>query len=257
MLNYMRSEFFRIFHSKVIYIMMAVLVGISLLVNGVLTIFLHVTEGFRYGTFRFSLNTLTSSLFYMLVVAAAVAWILFSSEMKNRVLHNTVAYGISRDRILLGKCIVGLAVCLILLAVLLVSYVGSAYLFLDEPEWLPLRELLTGILSMSLCAVSAMVFMIVLHLLCQKESYAVLWWILIFVLIPFACMLLGMKVDVFHRLASWMPFSLLKMDAGISFSDYQCLWDTAAGFARCLISGIAGILILGGFGIWRFRKTDM
>ena len=84
MTNYMKSEWYRIFHSKTIYFVMALMMGLSIMVNVVLALLLNFTPNFEYGTFRFSLNTITAQLSVLLVGAGVIAVVFFTGEVKKR-----------------------------------------------------------------------------------------------------------------------------------------------------------------------------
>ncbi|MDD2958790.1 MAG: hypothetical protein PHE06_10910 [Lachnospiraceae bacterium] len=256
MMNYIKSECYHITHSKPLYVMASVLAGIVLLINIVLAICQRIIPDFRYGTFRFSLNSFTSVIFLMLILGAIIAGTLCSDDFKNGVVENAISYGISRPAILLGKCTVCLAVSLVLLAAVFTVYVSSAYFLLKTPEWLPLREMLSGIGASLPSAVASMILMIILGFLCQKQLNAVLWWVFIYYLLPMLCMIIGLKVDFVKRISEWMPYYFLRTEAIISFSDYQCLWDTPSGLAKCIIAGVIGIVIFLLFGIWRVQKEE-
>lgn len=257
MTNYMKSEWYRIFHSKTIYGITVFMVGLALLVNIVLALFLNFTPNFRYGTFRFSLNTLTAQLSILLLGAGIIGIVLFSGEVKNGIVKNVIAYGASRREIFIAQSIVCFLVCLIIMAITLTVYVGSAYLLLEQPEWEPLRQLLTGIGAMLLSAVASMVFILILNMIFTKESTAIMIWASVLFVVPWAFMVLGMKLEVFAKISSWMPYSMLKQEAIVTFSSYDCLWDEPAGLVKCFMVGVLGIFILGGMGMWKFRKSDI
>lgn len=65
MMNYIKSECYRVVHTKTFYIVMAVLSGLVLLMNTVNSISGHLIPDFRYDTFRFSLNSFTSFIMLM------------------------------------------------------------------------------------------------------------------------------------------------------------------------------------------------
>lgn len=256
MVNYMRSEWYRVTHSKGMYMMTAILAGLVVLMNVVLAVSNHTITDFKYGTVRFSLNVLTAQPFCIMIIGAVVAGCLFSEDRKNGILKNAVSYGMLRTTILIGKCIVSLLTAVLMMIVVVAVYVGSAYLLLDNPEVLPLREFLTGIGATLLCAVASMIFMIVLNFLCQKETVAVIWWAVVLYVIPMACFFIGLKVQVFERISEWMPYTLFKMSVIVTMGDYKCLWDTTEGLIRCIATGMIGIIVFLAFGIWRFRKEE-
>lgn len=257
MTNYIKSEWYRILHGKELYVTTAVMSGIVLLMNLVLFLFNQMTSEFRYGTVRFSLNTFTAVPFIMIVMGAIVAGCLLIDDRRNGVLRNAIAYGISRTSILIGKCIIGALTALIIMAVVLAVYVGSAYLLLDNPEWLPLREMLSAIGASLLCAVASLVLTLVLGSLLQKEMHVVLWWFAVFYCIPLVTFLIGLKVEPVGKISQWMPYNFLRNEVLVNMSSYQCLWDTPEGLAKCLIAGAVGIIIFLIFGIWRFNKQEL
>lgn len=257
MLNYMKSEFYRITHTKTVYMMLAVLSGLVLLMNLVLAAFVRMSPGFRYGTFRFSLNTFTAAPMTLLIMGALVPAFLSIDERRCGALKNAIAYGISRRNILLGKCVVCLCAALFIMAGTLVVYIGSAYLLLENPEWLPVREMFSAIGAMLPAAVASMIFVIVLGAMCQKEITIGIWWMVVFILIPTAAMILGMKIEIFSQIASWLPYAYLQNEAIVTYSDYNCLWDSAEGLYRCLMSGALGVIIFLELGILKFRKQDI
>lgn len=76
MMNYIKSECYRVVHTKTFYIVMAVLSGLVLLMNIVNSISGHLIPDFRYDTFRFSLNSFTSFIMLMLAMGAVVSSLL-------------------------------------------------------------------------------------------------------------------------------------------------------------------------------------
>lgn len=257
MLNYVKSEFYRVTHTKALYMILAVLCGLVLLMNLVLMAFLKLTPGFRYGTFRFSLNTFTAQPMTLLIMGALVPALLFVDERRNGALKNAVAFGISRTGILLGKCVVCLCAALFILAGTLLVYIGSAYLLLENPEWLPVREMLSAVGAMLPAAIASMIFVIVVGAMGQKEIMIGIWWMVVFILIPTAVMILGLKLESFARLASWLPYAYLQNEAIVGYSTYDCLWDKAEGLYRCLLSGALGVIIFLELGILKFKKQDI
>lgn len=256
MRNYIKSEWYRIFHGKEVYIMTAILSGLVLLMNLINAFSKHMIPNFKYGTVRFSLNTLTSVPFSMVVLGCLMGALLLIDDRKNGVLKTVISYGISRREILISKCIIGFFSALIVMLVVLAVYTGSAFLLLDNPEWLPLREMLSAIGASLPSAAASLVCTLVLGSLLQKDMHIVIWWFVIYYGIPLITFLLGLKVNLFEKIASWMPYHFLRIEVAVSMNSYQCLWDTPEGLARCLIAGVLGIVVFLSFGIWKFGKQE-
>lgn len=257
MLNYMKSECYRTVKGKGFYTAIAVLGGMVLAMNVILALAGRYLPDFPYGTFRFSLNMYTGSVFLTVILGAVVPACLFFDDRRNGVLKNAVSYGIAREKLFLGKCIVAFFFTLLILCAVLVIYIGSAYLFLKNPEWEPLREMLMGVVSALPSAAASLVLCMLLGCIFQKDMTAVIVWVSVYYLIPMAFFLAGMKIDWFSRIFKWMPYGFLRMEALVTMRDYQCLWDTASGFLRCQLSGFVGILLFLMIGFWKFPKREL
>ena len=68
--------------------------------------------------------------------------------------------------------------------------------------------------------------------------------------------LIGLQVEAVAEIASWMPYNYFNREVRVTYSDYQCLWDTTAGMAKCLISGGIGMGVFTVFGWWKLRRQE-
>lgn len=258
MLNYIKGECYRMRVQSGFYIMAGVLCALVLVMNIVLALFAHFTPDFRYGTVRFSLNTFTGMIGnLMLVLGAVVPGCLFIEERKNGVMKTVIASGLSRERVFIGKCIAAFLYTFLVLCIVLAVYVGSAYALLGQPEWEPLREMLTGIAAVLPAATGSMISILLLGILCRSEIMASLIWVMIWFGIPQVTFVLGLKIYLFARITAWLPERFLRNEAVVWFASYDCLWDTPQGFAKCMIAGWIGIAVFLGIGIWRYRKIEL
>ncbi len=257
MSNYIKSEFYRIRHSKLVYLGTAVLCGLVLMFNIGLAFLNNVDPSFRYGTFRFSLNMFTGAPMTYMYMAGLVPLLLFLEDKRAGALYNTIAYGIPREKIILGKGIVCFVTCCVIMAVTLVFYVGSAWMLLENPETLPLKELLSEIGVLLPTAIAVMLLVIALGMIIQKETNVILAWINVVVLIPNAVYILGLKFDVFYQISRWMPIAYFRREITVYFSSYECIWHTTEGVVRCLVSGFIGIACVLFFSIIKVKKQDL
>lgn len=258
MINYMKSEWYRIANSKEIYILTGVLSGLTILLNLMLYISNRKIENFRYGTVSFSLSFLVAQLIFILVAGMAVVGILFSGEKRNGILKNAIAYGISREKIFLGKCVTGTVSAICSMIVILTAYIGSAVLLLDRgvvEE--PVKMLLEGIIAVLVMAVAAVILAVAFFGYFEKDVLAIGAWFVIIYAIPWICSLAGLKFDLFRRIAEWMPYNYLQMEVIANMSGWKCLWETPEGLGKCLISGTAGVVIFMFTGIVLCRKRDV
>ena len=103
MMNYIKSEFYRITHTKAVYVYGGILVLLVVLFNiatGVL--------GGQYAITSFSYSNLVANPMIFSVMGAVTVFILYEGNRKNGNLKNTISGGISRRKIFAGECIVSL-----------------------------------------------------------------------------------------------------------------------------------------------------
>lgn len=251
MLNYLKSEFYRILHGREIYSATAALAGLTVLMNLVLFAFDRLTPDFPYATVTFSLNMMTGSMPMLLMAGLIIVLFLFSDEYKNGTLKNTISYGISRNAFFTGKCIACAVAAFLSMLVVLAVYIGSAYLLLNAEGSMPVRQLLTGTAVNLPAAFASVILASALCCRFKKETAVVLWWL------PMVCFFLGLKIESIERISEWMPWNYLKYEVSVNMSGYSCLWDTPEGVAKCLIAGSIGILVFYVAGILVFHKREI
>ncbi len=257
MLNYVKSEWYRITHVKDMYMFTGILAGLSVVFNIVLYMFNKIEVGFPYGTVSFSLSFLAADMTLLFLVGAIIIALFFTNN-KNGVMKNAVAFGISREKIFVGKGIVSAVTSLCSLAVILVAYIGSAVLLLEQgvaPEAIP--SLLKGIASLLVMAVASEVLAIALFGYYENSVVGYIVWYLVICVVPKLIGLLGLKFDSLNSVASWMPANYLKNEVFINMSGWSALWNTPEGVAKCLISGGIGLLVflLAGMGLCKRQEV--
>lgn len=261
MYNYMKSEWYRITHSATMYVFTGIMVGLAFLLNIICYIMNKYEAGFPYGTTAFSLSNLTANMSFLFLMGAIVVSLIFVGEKKSGVLKNAIAFGISRKDIFVGKCIVSSAISVCSMIVILVVYLGSAVLLLEpgvEPDAVSIT--LSGIACNLFMAVASEILAIALMTFFEKDIVAGVVWYLIIVFIPQCCNIIGLKSDVFQRVASWMPYNYLRNMGGevaINMQGWNCMWETPEGVAKCLISGIIGLIVFLLLGLKICKKQEV
>lgn len=256
MLNYVRSEFYRVLHGKAIYVLTGVLSGLTILFNLILYAF-GTNQAFLYGNIRFSLNMLTGSLTLIMGAALIVVSYIAADEYKNGTLKNVIAYGISRNTFFTGKCIVSMVISVICMIIVLGFYIGSALLLLENDGMEPVWELLKGVGASVPSALASLVLSVLLFSLFKKEITVVMIWGAILFFIPQVTFFLGFKVEFFKNAAEWMPYNFLRFEAGVNMTEYNCLWNTPEGLLKCILSGVIGVIVFYAAGVLLFRRKEI
>ena len=258
MLNYMKSEWYRITHSPTMYVFTGIMACLSFLLNIILWVLNKYEPGFPYGTVAFSLSNLTANLSILCFVGGILVSLLLSGERRNGVLKNSIAFGISREEIFVGKCIISAVVSVCSLIVILIAYVGSAVLLLEpgiEPDAVGIT--LRGIACVLAIAVASEILLIAFYSFLEKEAIAATAWYLIVAGLPRIFAIIGLKSEICRRIAAWMPYNFLGSEVQVNMSGWNCLWETPEGVAKCLISGMAGVIVFLIFGLAISKKQEV
>lgn len=257
MLNYIKSEFYRVFHGREVYLFTGVCAALTVLFNLILYLFKTFTPDFPYGSIRYSLNQLSSSMEILSYAGACLATFLFAEEHKSGTLKNTISFGISRNQFFTGKCIVCSVASLFSMIVILFFYFGSAYLLLEDTGGITVMDRLRGVVANLPMAFAAVILTSAFLCMFKKEMVMMAWWFVIMAIVPIVTFFLGLKIDWLNKAAEWMPRNYLNMEVQINSSQYQALWDTSEGMAKCLIAGFIGIIVFYLIGFIGFRKKEI
>ena len=258
MRNYIKSEWYRVTHTPTIYVFTGILAGLALLLNLALWFLDKVDPTFPYGTVAFSLSNLVCLLEVLFFVGVILVDLLFVGDKKNGSLKNSVAFGISRTDIFLGKCVVGAFVSMISLVVIMAVYLGSAKLLLiPGVEPAAARITLQGVACMLPMAVASEILILAMCILFEKEIVATIAWYAVMVGIPQICFVFGLKFDSVAKLAAWMPHNYLSSEILVNVSGWNCLWQTPEGVAKCLISGFIGLMVFLAYGLLVSKKQEV
>lgn len=256
MANYMKSEFYRIFRTRALYIMTGTCLMTVLLFVGVLWAMSVFTVDFPWATTKYAFSMLEMGMHIPMLLSAVMGGLVVSDEIKNRTFNNSVAFGIPREQIYLSKVIVGMAASALCLLVTEAGLIGSGYLLLENSGTEYTLSLLKGTAACIPAWIAAMVAFMSLYYVTGSASISIQAWLLVMVVAPIVVGVLGMRFDFFARLASWLLYSMVTSvkptEEWLEFN-----WSTAAGFLRCQEAGVIGISLFIVLGIWAIRRREL
>ena len=117
MLNYIKSELYRITHSATLYIVTLCFAAAPLLVNLMLFSFGRSIPDYPYSTTSFSYSNIVANPMFYCIAALCLVFALYEGNKKNGNLKNVVASGISREKIFAGQFIVCLLTAIVVMAI--------------------------------------------------------------------------------------------------------------------------------------------
>lgn len=256
MLNYIKSECYRAFHSKRVYLTAGLMAGLIFLYHVVLYLFQRYTPTFRYGTTSFSFSYLVSTPMVYCYLAFLIVAVLYESDAKNGTHKNSVAFGISRTSLFIGKCATSLITALIILISTLAVYLASAFLLLEHTGPVTVADLFLEIPAVSLVAVSALILGVFFLEFFDKTTTAILTWFVIMLFLPKIILYLSMKLTFLWPVALWLPANFFSVEMYVNMENCMTVWDTAAGMMKCLICGGVSILLFGLISILCLRRKE-
>ena len=252
----MKSELYRITHSKDLYVMIGICSGLVVLMNIVLAISVRRMINFTYATTNFSLGTLMSQVQIILIFAFIVASIVFGDEYKHRTLKNSISFGISRAKIFCGKYLVSLAAAVVSFIVIMVCYIGSAFLLLENSGNMVVHELFLSMVATIPSAIMSLTLAIALLFVIDNGINAAMIWSAVVIFIPIVLDVMGRRIELCYKIGNYLPWTMLSRNK-VTHSTFLCVWDTPEGLIRCILVGVLSTVVFGIIGVRAFKKKDV
>ena len=258
MTNYLKSEFYRVFHTKTIYLLGATLASLAFLANFLLA--LVKEPGFPYATLSYSLSNLVANPMLFILTGALISLLFYENAKRNKSLKNTVAFGIARRDIFLGQCITTTLVSSLMMLITLAVYFLSAYFFLAHTGPVTIGHFLGEVPATFFIAVASVISMIYCLYLFDRMITALGAWFIFWNIIPQAILSisLGFKLTWLRLFAMYLPanfFSSANMPVNMNQSNP--IWATSSGMAKCLLVGMIAIILFSLIGVFSVRKKDI
>ena len=256
MLNYIKSELYRIRTSKSTYVMF-ILFGVLVVLYNVMIYGFKIADAtFPYGTTKFSLGTLCGSVQMLLIICLVIASVIFSGEFKNNTIKNVISFGISKTQMYIGKYIVTLLYAFILMPVIAFLYALSAYLLLDNSGSQYLVLFIKALTINLPIFISCITLGMALFFAVQNEVTSYWIWGTIIVIVPTVLALIGIKVDLLADIAKWLPWNMVS-SGEMTDTGYVYVWGTFSGAIKSIISGFVFSILFFIIGITSFRRTEI
>ncbi len=254
MMNYIKSELYRITHTVPLYITAFILAFLGVFYNTVNYLF-----DTQYATTSFSYSSLVAMPTLFVYAGAAVAGILYEDNRRNGNLKNTIAAGLSRGSIFAGKCVVSVLAAIAVMVTTLFSWIVSAELLLHRMGPVQLQTLLWEVPAVFFLAAAGVILLLALMELCGNMLVSLMGWSVILLAVPRILLYLGMRYELVYKIALWFPSNLFYIvnQNHVNLSECVTAWDTAGGMLRCVVPGIVGCLVFTLAGILLVRRRDL
>ena len=256
MTNCIKSEFYRVFHTKAVYMLTGACLLVVLLFNVALWAMATFTADFPWATTKFAFSTLEGDMHIPLFLSAVMGSVIVADELKYRTINNSIAFGLAREQMYLSKVIAGIAASALCMLVTEAGLIGSGYLLLENSGSMYTLSLLKGTAACIPAWIAGMVAFISLYYMTGSGNAGIWSWLLIMVAVPTAVSVLGMKFELCARLASWMLYAMVSYvvpnEEWLTYS-----WSTTAGFLKCQEAGLIGVSLFITLGLWAIRRREL
>ena len=259
MINFIKSELYRVFHTKGFYLFTGFGVVMVLAMNLVLWMCGLNTPEFRYNTTGFAFSMLYYGGFQpILFMTLGISTVIFSGEFKNKTINNSIAFGCSAKTHFIGKLLVTLLCSLIRMLVTEGTLIGSGYLLLQDSGPAETAKVIkatiacTPILICSVCAAVSLFYIL------RSEVKGMWAWLVLIIGVTAVITLFGMKFEPMRQLSRWLIYNLVvenSMDPATGMT--VMVWETSEGFYRCILAGVIGILVFVTAGLAGVYKRDL
>lgn len=257
MIKYIKSELYRVVHSKGVYLLAGICLSMMLAVNLILAYFRGKEPSFAYGNTAFAFGMLGGFMQPIFFLTLLMGCLIFADEYKNKTIMNSIAFGFSRLTVYFGKLAVALIVSVTLLALLLGIFIGSGMLLLENSGTEVLCNLLKGFGACIPIFITGEVAAITFAFLIGSVMGSTWTWMGVFVCVPMACELLGMKFEIFTRISKWLAYSVAGEGTMTEDMGFVMVWMSREGFIRCILTGLIGTAVFLVIGVLGMRRKEL
>ncbi|MDE6314466.1 MAG: ABC transporter permease [Lachnospiraceae bacterium] len=257
MLNYIKSDLYRIFHSKGIYVFVTVCSLLLFAMNLINHIANLKIEGFLYGTTDFAFGMVTSSMSYILCIVALFSTVICGDDYKNRTINNSISFGISRKKIYGAKLITALLTSALSLVIILGVLIISGYILLEHSNTGELISLFTAVTACIPALICSLIACLTFYYIFGSVQTMIWGFLGVFVAFPMVISLLALKFHFFQQLNNWLIYSMVSYYSWDENENLVFLWNTTDGFFQLITAGIIGIVIFTIIGIFGIEKKEL
>lgn len=253
MLNYIRSECYRSLRIQNLKVAVGVLLGMIFLLIGALVYFGKMDATFPYANTEFALGNLYNQMTYLFVVMVFLSMLIDDSECKNHTMKHSVAFGIKRDTIYLGRFFVQLVICTVIYITMTITLTGVSFLFLEHSQVGEVGHLLRISLGGYSCLLAGLAIAFYFIMKFENQSVAIAWALIALVIVPITCNIIGRKIELVHKIASFLPYNLITYEGPLV--DLQ--GNVVATVAGVTMVGLLWMLLFLWIGVNDFRKKEL
>ena len=258
MINYIKSEFYRLLHSKGSYLFIIICTALLLSANIILALVGRSEASFPYDSTAFTLGLFYTDLPMVFLLCVSVVSTVFGNEHTNHTMKNSVSFGLSRGCIYIGKFLVEIIYSLVAFLIIGGVFVGSSYLLLENSNVGELELLFRAsfaalpLLLFALATSNCFLFII------EGTGGAITATIGALLALPIISNYLGLKFVIFQKIAKILPWNLItNMKFNPDKIQLILPWEGSTGYLNYWLYGGAQMLLFVLIGYFVFSRKEI
>ncbi len=252
MLNYMKSEFYRTFRNRNLGILLC---ACALLMTALVFVlkYFGADTSFPYANTKFALSNVYGQMNLFLMATIIFSGFIHDNEERHHTIKHSVAFGIKRSKIYLGRFLVQAVVSILIYIVVVGCFTALSYAMLSHKNVGEMQNLIRVSLGSITCLMTALAVTHFFLMSSENQNTAYVWAIIILALIPAICNMLGRKVELIRRMAELFPINVISDSGALVLAEGMGQMEIINGL---LIGAIwlAMFLILG---IYKFNSREV
>jgi ABC-2 type transport system permease protein len=258
MISYIKSELYRILHYKWTYLFIAICSTLLVSSNIVLAAVKWSETTFPYGNTAFSIGNFIGGMSFVFILCITVGSMVFGNEHGNHTMKNSVSYGIPRGMIYVSKLLVEIIYAVVAFFIITGFHVASAYLLLEHSHLNELYELGKVFIASFPIYLFVLAMVNCFAFIFESTGAAIGADVGLAIAFPIVGSLLGMKFDIFNKLAQILPWNIIN-GIGITMDPYAITlpWKGDAGYYNCWIASIVQMILITVIGYVIIRRKEI
>ncbi len=252
MINYIKSEVYRTLRNRNLALVSAIGTIISLAGIVLLKYMIQIDASFRYGNTKFALSNIYYQMFLTLIATVVIAGFMHDGEDKQHTIKHSVAFGIKRSNIYLGRLITQFMVTIVLYVVVVSMFTALSFALLKHSNQGELDLLIQISVASITCLGAGLAATHYFLMTSENEIMANLKAVSFLWIIPVILNMVGRKIAVIQKMADLFPYNAVDFSSLIN-GEVALAWS----MIHSLLIGLGWIVFFAVMGLLKYQKKEV
>lgn len=248
----MKSEFYRSIRNRNLKIIMGACAFLMIALVFVLKYF-SKDPTFPYSNTKFALDNISYQMTMLLVATIVFSAFMHDNEDKHHTIKHSVAFGIKRSTIFIGRFLVQVTIAIVVYLTLVGIYTILSFGLLTHQNADELASLIRVSIGSFTCLLSALAITHFLLMIAENQNTAYLGALTILIFIPLICNLLGQKVEFIRKLSDYFPMNVISTRGPLVYVE----GNEVLAVIKSLLIGLIWMVTFLVVGVMKFQKKEV